>query len=78
MIGHKNKPTLFVNSKELTQIEWHALLDALNVYDDLLQKASANFKISYEHAHELALIMQQDPWKPAEGVENSLKSYKNI
>lgn len=59
---------LFVNGKELSQIEWHALLEALNVYDDLLQKAGANFKLSYEHAHQLALIMQQDPWKQEMGV----------
>ena len=64
----QEQTNLFVNNKELTQIEWHALLDALNVYDDLLQKASANFKISYEHAHQLALIMQQAPWKVEDGV----------
>ena len=64
----QEQTNLFVNNKELTQIEWHALLDALNVYDDLLQKASANFKISYEHAHQLALIMQQAPWKIEDGV----------
>jgi DNA gyrase subunit B len=64
----QEQTSLFVNNKELTQIEWHALLDALNFYDDLLQKGSANFKMSYEHAHQLALIMQQDPWKPENGV----------
>ena len=64
----QEQTTLFVNNKELTQIEWHALLDALNVYDDMLQKAGANFKMSYEHAHQLALIMLQDPWKPENGV----------
>ncbi len=26
---------LFINGKELTQMEWHALLDAFNVYDDI-------------------------------------------
>ncbi len=64
---------LYVNNKELTQIEWHALLEALNVYDDLLQKAGANFKMTYDHAHELALIMQQDPWKPADGIDKLIK-----
>ncbi len=59
---------LFVENKQLSQIEWHALLSALNVYDDLLQKASANFKITYEHAHQLALILQKDSWKPEDGV----------
>lgn len=59
---------LFVDNKELTQIEWHSLLDALNVYDDLLQKASANFKISYDQANELALIMSKKPWKPQDGI----------
>jgi DNA gyrase subunit B len=65
----QEQTVLFVNNKELTQIEWHALLDALNVYDDLLQKAGANFKITYEFAHELALILSQEPWKPSEGIE---------
>lgn len=59
---------LFVDGKELTQIEWHSLLNALNAYDDLLQKASANFKITYEQAHEFALIMAQKPWKPQDGI----------
>lgn len=68
---------LLVDGKELTQIEWHSLLDALNVYDDLLQKASANFKISYEHAHEFALIMAKDPWKPADGIPKLVSILKH-
>ena len=59
---------LLVAGKELTQIEWHALLESLNMYDDLLQKASANFKMSYDHAHQLALIIQQDKWKLEDGI----------
>lgn len=69
---------LFVDGKELTQNEWHTLLDSLNVYDDLLQKASANFKMSYEQAHEFALIMAKEPWNPADGVQalvNTLKRH---
>jgi DNA gyrase subunit B len=69
----QEQTALYVSAKELTQIEWHALLEALNVYDDLLQKAGANFKMTYDHAHELALIMQQDPWKPADGVDKLIK-----
>lgn len=65
----QEQTTLYVENKALTQIEWHALLDALNVYDDMLQKASATFKITYEQANELAQILQQEPWKPADGVE---------
>lgn len=65
---------LFVDGKELTQIEWHSLLDALNVYDDLLQKASANFKITYEQAHEFALIMAQKPWKPQDGIPQLIRT----
>lgn len=65
----QEQTTLYVDNKALTQIEWHALLDALNVYDDMLQKASATFKITYEQANELAQILQQDPWKPTDGVE---------
>ena len=67
---------LIVDGKELTQIEWHSLLDALNVYDDLLQKASANFKISYDQAHEFALIMAKDPWKPQDGVPKLISTLK--
>lgn len=67
---------LIVDGKELTQIEWHSLLDALNVYDDLLQKASANFKISYEQAHEFALIMAKSPWKPADGIQKLVDTLK--
>lgn len=68
---------LFADGKELTQIEWHSLLDALNVYDDLLQKASANFKISYDHANEFALIMAKNPWKPQDGIPALIKTLQN-
>ncbi len=72
----QEQTALFVDNKELTQIEWHSLLDSLNTYDDLLQKTSANFKISYEQAHEFALIMASDPWKPADGVAKLIQTLK--
>lgn len=65
----QEQTTLYVDNKALTQIEWHALLDALNVYDDMLQKASATFKITYEQAHELAFILQAEAWKPTDSVD---------
>ncbi|GMU19680.1 MAG: type 2 topoisomerase subunit B [Candidatus Babeliales bacterium] len=68
---------LFVDGKELTQIEWHSLLNALNAYDDLLQKASANFKITYEQAHEFALIMSQKPWNPQDGIPQLISILQN-
>jgi DNA gyrase subunit B len=61
--------TLFIGDKELARTEWHQLLNALNNYDDHLQKTSALFKITYEHAHQLALIMSQSSWKAADGPE---------
>jgi len=64
----QEQTTLFVNNKELSASEWHTLLAALNHYDDLLQKASANFKMTYEHAHQLALIIQQEGWKQSDGI----------
>lgn len=65
----QEQTTLSVENKTLTQIEWHALLDALNVYDDMLSKASATFKMNNDQVNELAMILQQDPWNPADGVE---------
>lgn len=72
----QDQTALFINDKEITQDEWHILLTALNVYDDLLQKASANFKITYEHAHELAIIMQQDRWKQDQSVGKLLETLR--
>ena len=60
---------LFIDEKEIPLHEWHVQLQSLSVYDDLLQKISANFKMSHDHAHELALIMQQDPWKATQGTD---------
>ena len=53
MIGHIEQTTLFVKIKNSLKLNGMHYWNALNVYDDMLQKASANFKISYEHAHEL-------------------------
>lgn len=64
----REQTKLLVNNKELAHDEWYSLLDALNVYDDLLQKASANFKITYEQAHKLALIVQEEGWKLEQGI----------
>ena len=72
-----DQTTAFLNNKELTQIEWHALLESLNHYDDLLLKASANFKITYEHTHELALIAYENPWKQSDGIPALLSILKN-
>ncbi len=65
----QEQTTLTVENKALTQIEWHALLDALNVYDDMLAKASSTFKMNNDQVNELAMILQKDPWNPADGVE---------
>lgn len=73
----QEQTNLSVDGKELTQNEWHTLLDSLNVYDDLLQKASANFKMSYEQAHEFALIMAKEPWKPADGIQKLVSTLKS-
>lgn len=72
----QEQTALSVDGKELTTNEWHTLLDSLNVYDDLLQKASANFKMSYEQAHEFALIMAKEPWKPADGIQKLVSTLK--
>jgi DNA gyrase subunit B len=65
----QEQTTLSVENKALTQIEWNALLDALNVYDDMLAKASSTFKMNHDQVNELAMILQKDPWNPADGVE---------
>ena len=65
----QEQTTLYVNNKELAGHEWHTFLLALNNYDDLLNKAAANFKITYDQAHHLALIMLQDRWKPENSIE---------
>ena len=44
------------------------LLRSLELYDDQLQKASANFKITYDHAHELAIHYVARAWKPEDGL----------
>jgi DNA gyrase subunit B len=72
----QEQTTLFINNKELSASEWHALLASLNQYDDLLQKASANFKITYEHANQLALIVQQEKWKQSDGIPALVDLFK--
>lgn len=61
--------SLFVNGKEITTAQWQALLKTLSSYDEHLEKTSINFKVAYEHAHQLLTILIKHPWKTADGLE---------
>ncbi|MFZ5953515.1 MAG: DNA topoisomerase (ATP-hydrolyzing) subunit B [Candidatus Dependentiae bacterium] len=61
--------TLFIGEKQLSNEAWHHLLKLVDRYDEHLDKASALYKVTYEHAHELAAAMAAKPWKQEQGID---------
>jgi len=58
-----------IDGKELDQASWNAILTAINAYDDQLSFTAATFRILQQHCHALALVMQKNPWQPADGED---------
>lgn len=61
--------TLFIGEKQLSHEAWHHLLKLVDRYDEQLDKASALYKVTYEHAHELASALAHKPWNPEQGID---------
>ncbi|BDC34810.1 DNA gyrase subunit B [Candidatus Dependentiae bacterium Noda2021] len=61
--------TLFIDQKELSPEAWHSLLKIADQYDEHLEKASAMYKVTYEHAHKFAAALAHTSWQPDQGVE---------
>lgn len=60
---------LSINGKELSASQWQTILKTLNTYDEQLDKTSINFKVAYEHAHQLVTILAKNTWKVTDGFE---------
>lgn len=60
---------LFIGEKQLSNEAWHHLLKLVDRYDEHLDKASALYKVTYEHAHELAAAMAAKPWHAEQGID---------
>ena len=65
----REQVTLFANEKEIPASQWQTILKTLSTYDDQLDKTSINFKVAYEHAHQLITILAKHSWKIADGFE---------
>lgn len=61
--------TLFIDQKELSPEAWHSLLKIADQYDEHLEKASALYKVTYEHAHKFAAALAQTSWQPDQGID---------
>ncbi len=72
----KEQTTLLVNNKEIPHDQWNNLLEAINEYEDQLEKISRIFYITYSNIHALALYMLQTPWIKGQTVEQLISSLK--
>ena len=67
---------LFADNKELGGDAWQKILTALSKYDDRLDLVSRDFKIMFDHIHNLALFSQAHPWKQDDGIDILLQNLR--
>jgi DNA gyrase subunit B len=60
------------NSKPLAPDKWHADLQEIYVYDEMLTHLSHRFNVPTEQAHQLAVMLLQHPWQKTDGVDTLL------
>jgi DNA gyrase subunit B len=72
--------TLNLNNKAINEATWQEMLTNIVVYDENLEKASHNFKVTYENCHKLVSFLRNHPWdetqEPTPLVENLKKVFK--
>jgi DNA gyrase subunit B len=66
----KEQITLAVNGKELSPEAWQELLNAVMKYDDVVEKMSMQYRLSYEHCHRLISCMFDHPWQEQHNTDD--------
>ncbi|MFI5332650.1 MAG: DNA topoisomerase (ATP-hydrolyzing) subunit B [Candidatus Babeliales bacterium] len=68
--------SITINDKALTATAWQELLQKLMVYNELVEKTSRIFKITYDHCHRIVTCLHNSPWKKEEGTERLVEILK--
>ena len=67
---------LSIADKEVSSESWQKILAALSKYDDKLDLVSRDFKIMFDHTHQLALFALAHPWKEEDGIDALLQNLR--
>ncbi len=71
---------LAIKGKALDEATWKEMLNHVMAYDELAEKTSFAFRISYDHCHRLLSSLYKQPWHVEEGipalVENLKKQFR--
>ncbi len=68
---------LSVASKEVGVEEWQNILTSISKYDDKLDLVSRDFKVMFDHTHQLTLFAQEHPWKQEDGIDILLQNLRS-
>jgi len=68
---------LSIAGKEVGVEEWQKYLISISKYDDKLDLVSRDFKVMFDHTHQLALFAQEHPWKQEDGIDSLLQSLRS-
>ncbi len=67
---------LTIKGKAVDVTLWKELLHQIMVYDELVEKASFAFRMSYDHCHRLLASLYKQPWHVDEGIPALLENLK--
>ena len=71
---------LSIKGKAVDAALWKEMLTQIMAYDELVEKASFAFRMSYDHCHRLLGSLYKQPWHVDEGIpaliENLKKQFK--
>lgn len=65
--------SLAVDGKPLTTEQWHATLDAIYQYEEMLIQISHRFNVPGEQAQQLAVLLMTHPWQKTDGIDQLLE-----
>lgn len=68
----REQTTLSIHDKEWTSEEWHAALNAIYQYEEMLTQVSHRFNVPSEQAHQLTVLLYTHPWQKADGIDQLL------
>jgi DNA gyrase subunit B len=69
----KEQTMLFVNGKEIDNVQWQRLLVDFLVYDTQISKLSHTFRLAYDQSYKVVESLSMVPWKDADGIERLLE-----
>lgn len=68
---------LSIGNKDVGIENWQKTLADLSKYDDKLDLVSRDFKIMFDHTHQLALFTHEHPWQQEDGIDSLLQNLRS-